>query len=78
MGSEVFELVVTVLAAWGVARLIAGRLKPGEPAEPGDFAHSPAKIGPRPRSGSGAIALAEPDEEDEEMFDQRPRRANQR
>lgn len=66
MGSALFELAVAVLAAWLVWRLIAQRLKPSQPAEPGsnrdDYAGVPACLRPRPKSGAGAVALEEPDE----------------
>jgi len=76
MGSELFELVITALAAWGVARLISRRIqRPSEP-EPGDYAGFPARLRPRPNAGAGAIALAEPDEDDGESSYHAPRYAH--
>jgi hypothetical protein len=73
--SALFELAVLLLAVWFVSRFIARRLpRSSKPAEPGDYAESPAKLRPRPRQGVGAIALAEP-EEDEEPDTYPPRRA---
>jgi hypothetical protein len=66
--SVLFELAVVLLAAWFVWRIIAQRFpRPSQPAEPGDYAGTPARLRPRPGSRSGAVALAEPDEDDEEQ-----------
>jgi hypothetical protein len=71
MESAMVELAILLLAAWLVARfvgrLISGPLgRPGQPAEPGDFAGHPARLRPRPGRGAAAVALVEPDEEEEE------------
>jgi len=72
MGSAIFEFVVTLVLAWLVLRFIVRSLTPSKPAEPGDHADTFAKIRPRPKSGAGAIAVAEPDEEfEEDNFDLR-------
>ena len=65
--SDLFELVVVLLAAWFVWRVITHALRrPSQPAEPDNYAGTPARLRPRPKLGAGAIAIAEPDEEDEE------------
>lgn len=48
-------------------RLISRMVHPSQPAEsePGDYAGRPALLRPRPKLGAGAVAIAEPDEEDE-------------
>ena len=75
MWGALFELAVSLLAAWFVWRFIAQRLpKSGKRTEPGDYVGSPARVRPRPRQGAGAVALAEPEEDDEQEPHQ-PRRA---
>lgn len=65
--SDLFELVVVLLAAWFVWRLVSRMLRStGNPAEPDNYAGSPARLRPRPKLGAGAVAVAEPDEDDEE------------
>jgi hypothetical protein len=70
MWSALFEFAVVLAAAWLVVRIIRRAITGSRSAEsaeptPGDFAGSPAKLHPRPKSGAGAIALAEPDDENE-------------
>ena len=58
--------VLMMLAVATVAYLIA-RIwtESSQPAEPDDYADTPARLRPRPRAGAGAIAIAEPEEDDE-------------
>ncbi len=58
--------VLMVLAVAAVAHVIARIWTgPSQPAEPDDYADTPARLRPRPRTGAGAIALAEPENVDE-------------
>jgi hypothetical protein len=65
--SDFIEFVLFVLVAWLVARFVLRLAIRNQPSgqEPGDFEGKLAKIKPRPKHGAGAVALAEPDEEDE-------------
>ena len=69
MWSAIFELAVVLLLAWLLWRFIAPRISGAspQPTEPGDFAGRPASLRPRPKAGAGAVALAEPDEGDDEL-----------
>ena len=71
MWSALFELFVVLLAACFVWRFIASMLTRREPAEPGsnrdDSSLVPAWLRPLPKSGAGAVALAEPDDDEEEL-----------
>jgi hypothetical protein len=67
-----WQLAVGIVVLWLVLRFVGSRFSPREPSESlddprveGPFAGvpSPKKRGPQNRSG--AVALAEPDEEDE-------------
>ena len=72
MGSAIFEPGVCLFVAWLVWRLLGPRLyRPSQPAEPGDYAGRPARLRPRPKMGAGAVALSEPDEEDDEAIEGR-------
>jgi hypothetical protein len=46
-----------------IAGLVKSRREPVEP-EPDDLAGVPARLRPRPKSGAGAIALEEPDDDE--------------
>lgn len=61
------EFLLAVLAFWFVWRLVTRLKRPSEPAEPepGEFAGSPARLHPRPGRGASAVALAEPEGDDE-------------
>lgn len=67
MGTTLLELAVSVLAVWFVWRFILRQLRlPGRSASPGsgqDYADIAARLRPRPKSGAGAIALAEPEDD---------------
>ena len=72
MESDLVELAVLLLSAWlvcwFVVRVVGGSLGwPGQSAEPGDYAGRPARLRPRPGRGSAAVALAEPDEEEDKL-----------
>ena len=59
-------LIVVLIGAWFVWRFIAIVFGlPRQPAEPEDYAGVPARLRPRPNSDAGAVALAEPEEDDE-------------
>ena len=63
--SDFIEFLVFVLVAWFVVRFIARLLPRTQRSEPGDFAGKFARIRPRPKKGAGAVALAEPDDDEE-------------
>jgi hypothetical protein len=69
--SAAFEFVVTLLATWLVWRVITMLKSRSQSAEPDSsrdgLAGVPSWLRPRPKSGVGAIALAEPDEDDQEL-----------
>ena len=66
MWSSLTEWLFFLLVVWMAARLLSKALsRPSQPAEPDDYADVPASLSPRPRRGAGAIALAEPDADDE-------------
>lgn len=69
MWIAIFELAVVLVLGWLLWRLIARRLPfvSARPKEPEDFAGRLAYLRPLPKAGAGAVALAEPDEEDEEQ-----------
>jgi len=56
-----FLLLLIVIFVW---RFVA-RLFPYESPAPPDEANVFARLKPRPRSGAGAVALEEPDDEEE-------------
>jgi hypothetical protein len=62
-----WQLAIVALVLWFVLRLVRNLFKPREPSEsvedPLAGVPSPKRRGPQNRSG--AVALAEPDEEDE-------------
>jgi hypothetical protein len=66
--SELIVFALTVAVVLFVCNFIVGLVrrtsKPVEP-EPNDLAGVPAKLRPRPKSGAGAVALEEPDDDDE-------------
>lgn len=68
--SAVFEFVVVVIAAWFVWRIMTRAMRPSQPAEPepGDYAGSPARLRPRPKLDSGAVAVAEPEDDEALSF----------
>ncbi len=63
-----WELAIVAVVLWFVLRFIRNLFRPREPSEsvedPLAGVPSPKKRGPQNRSG--AVALAEPDEEDED------------
>jgi membrane protein implicated in regulation of membrane protease activity len=65
IGSTMIEALLTVLLAWLVWRFITRSLRgPSRPdSGPDNLAGSPARLRPRPKIGSGAVALDEPDDE---------------
>ena len=75
MVSDFIELAVLLVLAWLVLRFVAGRIggHPSRPAEPGDSAVCPARLRPHPGRGSAAVALDEPDEDDDELQGSPPR-----
>jgi hypothetical protein len=54
--------IIVVLAIYLIWRLLSTRI--ARPAEPDDLVGTPARVGPRPKFGAGAIALDEPDEDE--------------
>ena len=73
MWSTLTEWLVFVVALWMVARVISQALsRPSQPAEPEDYADVPASLRPRPKRGAGAVALAEPDEDDGDLTEHPP------
>ena len=68
MWSSLTEWVIFLLVAWMAARILSQAVsRPSQPAEPDDRADVPASLRPRPKRGGGAVALAEPDSDDENM-----------
>jgi peptidoglycan/LPS O-acetylase OafA/YrhL len=69
MYSAMVELAVLLLVAWFVWRFVDRRISGSRDrsAEPGDYAGRPARLRPRHGRGSSAVALAEPDEEEDEL-----------
>lgn len=66
MWSTLTEWVIFLLAVWLTAKMIIRVLsRPAQPAEPDESADVPATLLPRPKYGAGAVALAEPDPDDE-------------
>jgi len=66
MWSTIFESVFTLLVALFIWRFLAGMIgRSKTPGGPDDYANVPARLRPRPKSGAGAVALEEPDEDDE-------------
>ena len=57
-----FFVLLIIIFVW---RFVA-RLFSHESATPPDEANVFARVKPRPRSGAGAVALEEPDDEDQE------------
>jgi len=49
------------MAAWIIVHLLAKR---NRPPEPDDYAEVAARLRPLPKSGAGAVALEEPDQDD--------------
>ena len=61
-----FLVLLIVIFVWRfVARLWAA---PQESASPPDEANVLARVKPRPRSGKGAVALEEADDEEQKQF----------
>ena len=66
MWSSLTEWAIFLIALWLLARLLLQAFsRSDQPAEPDDHAEIPSRQRPRPERGAGAVALAEPDEEDE-------------
>jgi hypothetical protein len=55
--------IIVALAIYVIWRLLSTRM--ARPGEPDDLVGSPARVGPRPKFGAGAVALEEPDEDEE-------------
>jgi len=64
MWSGIFVSFLVLLIVIFVWRFVA-RLFPHESASPPEDANVFARIRPRPRSGAGAVALEEPDDEEQ-------------
>jgi hypothetical protein len=62
-----WELAISVIVIWFVIRFVLSRMNPREPSESVEdpLAGVPAPKRRGPQNRSGAVALAEPDEEDE-------------
>jgi len=64
-----WQLAIVALVLWFVLRFVRNLFRPREPSEsvedPLAVVPSPKRRGPQNRSG--AVALAEPDEEDEDL-----------
>lgn len=61
-----FFVLLIVIFVWRfVARLWTA---PQDSASPPDEANVFARVKPHPRSGAGAVALEEPDDEEQELF----------
>lgn len=71
----IFELLIVLAAMWLVWRFIARLLRPRAPAEPAEepFSEVPASRARGPKGRSGAVAIAEPD--DDEISDAYPPRS---
>jgi hypothetical protein len=66
---ELLVAVIAVISVWRfVARIISWRARADGPVEPGDSSDVPAPVRHGPGASSGAVALEEP--EQEEDFDQ--------
>jgi hypothetical protein len=67
MLSAIIEIGIAAVLAWLLWRFVSRLLNPSQPAEsePGNYAGTPAKLRPRPKLGAGAVALAEPDDDEE-------------
>lgn len=64
-GSDVAQLSLVVMLIWSLYRIITrmlGLSRPTEAEPPADYAGSPARLKPRPKTGAGSVALAEPDD----------------
>jgi hypothetical protein len=66
VSSVVFEFASDIVLIWCLYRIVAGLFGLGRPAEADsdDFAGSPARRKPRPKSGASSVALAEPDDDE--------------
>lgn len=81
MWSSLTEWAIFLVVLWMPARLLSQAFsRSDQPAEPDDYAEIPSRLRPRPKRGAGAVALAEPDKEDEELtvHPSIPRRTNPR
>jgi hypothetical protein len=66
LASDVFQLILAAFLIWSVYRIIVrlfGISRPTEAEPPADYAGSTVRTKPRPRSGAGSVALAEPEDE---------------
>jgi hypothetical protein len=64
--SDIVQAALAVILIWCLYRIVAGLFGLGRPAEADsdDFAGSPARRKPRPKSGASSVALAEPDDDE--------------
>lgn len=69
MKDTIIGWFIVLLMVLFVSRFIAliREMNKHHPTEPDDEAHSHARLKPRPKSDAGAVALEEPDEDDEEQ-----------
>jgi len=66
--STLIEILVTLLLAWLVWRFVARLIRrPPAEAQPSDGSNSLAPIRPRPKLCADAIAVAEPDDDDNSL-----------
>jgi hypothetical protein len=66
--SSLTEWAIFLVVLWMLARVLSQAFsRSDQPAEPDDYADIPSRLRPRPKRGAGAVALAEPDGEDEDL-----------
>lgn len=66
VGSDIVQLALAVVLIWCLywfIRRMLGQTRPTEAEPPADYAGAPARLNPRPKTGAGSVALAEPDDE---------------
>lgn len=64
---QVALLVVLISCVYRIVRRMLGLSRPTEAEPPADYAGSHARLKPRPKRDAGAVALAEPDENEEDL-----------
>lgn len=73
MSGEVFkfasnnvQLALAVILIWCLYRIVSRLFGLGRAAEtdPDDYAGSPARRNPRPKAGTGSVALVEPEDDE--------------
>ena len=67
IGSGIIHWALAIIAIWCFYCIIArmfGLSKPRQADPPADYAGSPSRRKPRPKTGTGSIAIAEPDNDE--------------